>query len=135
MQEGGPSRAAVVGAGYVGIATAVGLAEQGRDIVLVEQDPEPPGGAGRGPHPVPRARVARSVCGPARGWADRVDRGDPREGLDIVVVCVGTPIDDVGFADTSHVAQALDQAAPAIAAGRRLRHPEHPADRVGGASR
>ena len=30
---------AVVGAGYVGIATAVGLAEQGRDIILVEQDP------------------------------------------------------------------------------------------------
>lgn len=33
-------RTAVVGAGYVGIATAVGLAEQGRDIVLVEQDPD-----------------------------------------------------------------------------------------------
>lgn len=32
-------RTAVVGAGYVGIATAVGLAEQGRDIALVEQDP------------------------------------------------------------------------------------------------
>jgi heterodisulfide reductase subunit A-like polyferredoxin len=32
-------KTAVVGAGYVGIATAVGLAEQGRDIVLVEQDP------------------------------------------------------------------------------------------------
>jgi UDP-glucose 6-dehydrogenase len=29
---------AVVGAGYVGVA-AVDLAEQGRDIVLVEQDP------------------------------------------------------------------------------------------------
>ena len=33
-------RTAVVGAGYVGIATAVGLAEQGRDILLVEQDPD-----------------------------------------------------------------------------------------------
>jgi len=32
-------KTAVVGAGYVGIATAVGLAEQGRNIVLVEQDP------------------------------------------------------------------------------------------------
>ncbi len=32
-------KTAVVGAGYVGIATAVGLAEQGHDIVLVEQDP------------------------------------------------------------------------------------------------
>jgi len=32
-------KTAVVGAGYVGIATAVGLAEQGRDIVLVEHNP------------------------------------------------------------------------------------------------
>ena len=30
---------AVVGAGYVGIATAVGLAEQGNDVVLVEMEP------------------------------------------------------------------------------------------------
>jgi UDPglucose 6-dehydrogenase len=33
-------RTAVVGAGYVGIATAVGLAERGHDVVLVEQDAE-----------------------------------------------------------------------------------------------
>jgi glycine/D-amino acid oxidase-like deaminating enzyme len=33
-------KTAVVGAGYVGIATPVGLAEQGRDIMLVEQDPD-----------------------------------------------------------------------------------------------
>ena len=33
-------KTAVVGAGYVGIATAVGLAEQGRVVVLVEHDTE-----------------------------------------------------------------------------------------------
>ena len=31
---------AVVGAGYVGIATAVGLAEHDHNVVLVEQDPD-----------------------------------------------------------------------------------------------
>jgi NAD(P)-dependent dehydrogenase (short-subunit alcohol dehydrogenase family) len=33
-------RTAVVGVGYVGLATAVGLAEHGRDVVLVERDPD-----------------------------------------------------------------------------------------------
>jgi UDPglucose 6-dehydrogenase len=33
-------RSAVIGAGYVGIATAMGLAEQGRDIVPIEEDPD-----------------------------------------------------------------------------------------------
>jgi UDPglucose 6-dehydrogenase len=33
-------KTAVLGAGYVGIATAVGLAEQGRDIVPIEEDPD-----------------------------------------------------------------------------------------------
>jgi UDPglucose 6-dehydrogenase len=32
--------AAVVGAGYVGLATAVVLPEQGHHVVLVERDPE-----------------------------------------------------------------------------------------------
>lgn len=33
-------RTAIVGGGYVGTATAVGLAEQGHDVILVEEDPE-----------------------------------------------------------------------------------------------
>jgi UDP-glucose 6-dehydrogenase len=36
--KGDRLRAAVVGAGYVGLATAVSLAEQGRGVVLVERD-------------------------------------------------------------------------------------------------
>ncbi len=41
----------------------------------------------------------------------------PSGDLDLIVVCVGTPIDEMGSADVSQVAQALDEAAPAIAAG------------------
>ena len=39
LMKGERLRTAVVGAGYVGLATAVGLAEHGRDAVLVERDP------------------------------------------------------------------------------------------------
>ena len=53
LMRGDRLRLAVVGAGYVGIATAVGLAEQGHDIVLVEREPTRARGAGGGPDPVP----------------------------------------------------------------------------------
>ena len=108
---------AVVGAGYVGIATAVGLAEQGRDIVLVEQDPARLGALADGRIPfhepeLPEAYAALQAAGRIMPRSQI-----PRQDLALIVVCVGTPIDDVGAADVSHVAKALDQAAPAIAAG------------------
>jgi UDPglucose 6-dehydrogenase len=110
-------KTAVVGAGYVGIATAVGLTEQGRDIVLVEQDPNRRAALADGRIPfhepgLPEAYAAQHAAGRIVSSAEI-----PRDGLDLIVVCVGTPIDDIGYADVSHVAQALDQAAPAIAHG------------------
>jgi len=110
-------KTAAAGAGYVGIATAVGLTEQGRDIVLVEQDPNRRVALAVGRIPfhepgLPEAYAAQHAAGRIVSSAEI-----PRDGLDLVVVCVGTPIDDIGYADVSHVAQALDQAAPAIAAG------------------
>jgi UDPglucose 6-dehydrogenase len=108
---------AVVGAGYVGIATAVGLAEQGRGIVLVEQDPARLAALADGRIPfyepgLPEAYATQHAAGRIVPSAEL-----PKDGLDLVVVCVGTPIDDTGYADVSYVAQALEQAAPAIAAG------------------
>lgn len=108
---------AVVGAGYVGIATAVGLAEQGRHIVLVEQDPGRLASLADGRIPfhepeLPEAYATQHADGRIVPAAEI-----PRDGLDLVVVCVGTPIDDMGYADVSHVAHALDQAMPAIDAG------------------
>lgn len=110
-------KTAVVGAGYVGIATAVGLAEQGRDIVLVEHDPARLAALAEGRIPfhepgLPEAYAAQHAPGRIVPSAEI-----PRDGLDLIVVCVGTPIDDTGSTDVSQVARALEQAAPAIAAG------------------
>ena len=107
----------VVGAGYVGIATAVGLAEQGRDIVLVERDPDRLAALADGRIPfhepgLPEAYATQHAAGRIVPTAAL-----PEHGLDLIVVCVGTPIDDTGSADVSYVARALDQAVPAIAAG------------------
>ncbi len=110
-------KTAVVGAGYVGVATAVGLAEQGRDIVLVEQDPDRLAALADGRIPfhepgLPEAYASQHAAGRIMPSAEI-----PRDGLDLVVICVGTPIDDTGSTDVSYVAQALDQSIPAMTAG------------------
>jgi UDPglucose 6-dehydrogenase len=110
-------KTAVVGAGYVGIAKRVGLAEQGRDIVLVEQDPARLAALADGRIPfhepgLPEAYATQHAAGRIVPSAEL-----PGYGPDLIVVCVGTPIDDTGYADVSHVAHALEKAAPAIAAG------------------
>ncbi len=110
-------KTAVVGAGYVGIATAVGLAEQGHAIVLVEQDPARLAALTDGRIPfhepgLPQAYATQHAAGRIVASAEIL-----RDGLDLIVLCVGTPIDDTGYADVSQVARALDQAVPAIAAG------------------
>jgi len=110
-------RTAVVGAGYVGIATAVGLAEQGHDVVLVEQDAARLAALIDGRIPfhepgLPEAYASQHAAGQIVPSAEI-----PRNGLELIVICVGTPIDDTGSADVSYVARALEQAVPAIAAG------------------
>ena len=111
------SKTAVVGAGYVGIATAVDLAEQGRDILLVEQAPDRLAVLVDGRIPfhepgLPEAYAAQHAAGRIVPTAEI-----PTDGLELIVVCVGTPIDDTGSTDVSQVARALDQAAPAVTAG------------------
>ncbi len=108
---------AVVGAGYVGIATAVGLAERGHAVVLVEQDPERLAALIDGRIPfhepgLPEVYAAQHAAGRITPAGEI-----PGDGLDLVVIAVGTPINDAGTTDTTYVARALDQAVPTIAAG------------------
>lgn len=101
-------KTAIVGAGYVGIATAVGFAEQGRDVVLVERDPGRLAALADGRIPfhepeLPEAYATQHAEGRIVPAAEI-----PRDGLELIVVCVGTLIDDTGSADASHFARALD---------------------------
>jgi UDPglucose 6-dehydrogenase len=93
------------------------LAEQGHHVVLVERDPDRLAALANGRIPfhepgLPEAYATQHANGRI------VPRADvPPDGLDLVVVCVGTPIDDMGSTDVSYVARALEQTVPAIAAG------------------
>ena len=91
--QNGTLKTAVVGAGYVGIATAVGLAEQGRDIVLVEQDPDRLAAPANGRIPFHEPGLPETNA--AQHAAERIvpSAEIPGDGLDLIVICVGTPID------------------------------------------
>jgi UDPglucose 6-dehydrogenase len=101
----------------VGIATAVGLAENGREVVLVEQNPERLAALAGGRIPFHEPGLPEAYA--AQHAAERIAASAelPVEGLDLIVICVGTPIDETGYTDVSQVALALDQAVPAIASG------------------
>jgi UDPglucose 6-dehydrogenase len=113
----GELRSAVIGAGYVGVATAVGLAEQGRTVVLVERDPDRLAALVSGRIPFHEPGLPQAYA--AQHAARRIEATTviPRDGLDLVIVCVGTPIDETGATDLSHVAEAVDQALPATMNG------------------
>lgn len=116
-EDHGRLSTAVVGAGYVGIATAVGLAEQGRRVLLIERDPARLVALADGRIPFHEPELPEAYAEQhARG---RIVAGAvlPGSGLELVVICVGTPIDDAGSTDVSQVALALDQAVPAMVAG------------------
>ena len=110
-------RTAVVGAGYVGIATAVGIAEHGGSVVLVERDPGRLAALAGGRIPFHEPGLPEAYAGHHTAGRIVPSASIPTDGLDLVVICVGTPIDDTGSTDVAQVAEALDQAVPAMAAG------------------
>jgi UDPglucose 6-dehydrogenase len=108
---------AVVGAGYVGIATAVGLAERGRTVALVEQNPDRLSALTDGRIPFHEPGLPEAYSSEHAHGRILPSATIPGEGLDLIVVCVGTPIDDTGYADLSNIFRAIEQAVPAIEAG------------------
>ena len=94
-------RILVVGAGYVGIVTAVGLVELGHRVELVETRADRRSMLERGEVPIFEAGVPE-VLGPATRDGSIVVREAPAQSrYDLVHVCVGTPIADDGSSDLS----------------------------------
>ncbi len=94
---------AVVGAGYVGLVSAVGFAAMGHDVELVETDPDRLAALHRGEVPFTEPGVQDALTAAlAAGSLSILDRASATR-APIVLICVGTPIDDRGHADTSAV--------------------------------
>lgn len=109
-------RLSVIGAGYVGLATAVGLAARGHEIDLVETRPDRLGSLLAGSLPIHEP-------GMAAAYADAQTRNhihpmaSPVSGCDLLLVCVGTPVYDDGRSDLRQVESALASVTDLVAAG------------------
>lgn len=98
---------AVVGAGYVGLVSAVGLAGMGHAIELVETDPERLAALRKGHVPFTEFGVQDALTAAiASGHLTVLDRAS-HTSSEIVLICVGTPIDDRGHADMRAVEAVL----------------------------
>jgi UDPglucose 6-dehydrogenase len=101
---------AVIGTGYVGLVMAAGLAETGNTVIGADADAAKIAGLQRGVIPIYEPGLAPLV---ARNEAEgrlrfTTDVAAAVEASAIVVIAVGTPQDEDGSADLSHV---LDVAA------------------------
>lgn len=101
----------VIGAGYVGLVTAAGLAEMGRTVRVVEADPARLRCLQQGRPPIHEPgldTVLATVIAAGRFQAT----GDMRAGVrgaGVIVVAVGTPPHGDGSADLDQVSTALEQ--------------------------
>jgi UDPglucose 6-dehydrogenase len=110
-------RVTIIGAGYVGLASAVGLAIQGHRVELIEVRADRLDALRSGRLPIhepgmddafERAEVAALI----HPEAEIVDRSP-----DVVLVCVGTPVLEGGRSDLSQVESALTSLRPLLDAG------------------
>jgi UDPglucose 6-dehydrogenase len=100
-------RIRVVGAGYVGLVTAVGMLESGYSVELVEAREDRRNLLRAGTMPIFEPGVAE-ILGPALADARiSVCAAPTDDAVDLVLLCVGTPIDDEGASDLSQLEAAL----------------------------
>ncbi len=112
-------RVAVIGAGYVGLIQAVGLAHIGHDVVLAERDPERVAAisAGRSPIYEPGLPELLSAALANKSLTVTTSNIDAVKGAEIVFLALPTPQGDEGEADVSAVFLVADEIAPVLAEG------------------
>lgn len=111
------SKCGVVGAGYVGLATAVTLTHLGHEVTVAEINPERLETLRAGRSPILEAGLEERI---RQGLADGVlrfvsDSRDAAMGADFVFLCVQTPMSASGRADLSFLEKAAEEIAPVLA--------------------
>jgi UDPglucose 6-dehydrogenase len=113
-------RVAVIGAGYVGLIQAAGLASLGHEVVVGERNPERVAAlqAGRAPFAEPGLTELLDL---GRGRLTfNIDNQDAVREAEVVFVAVPTPESPDGSADLSIVRAVVDEVAPSLRPGSVL---------------
>jgi UDPglucose 6-dehydrogenase len=106
-------RIAVIGAGYVGLTTAVGLVERGHDVVLVERDEGRLAQLRVGTIPVFEPGLQEAFTEAVT--AERLSvAGSPPTDARVSAICVGTPIGQDGRSDLGQLKSALGDLKPVL---------------------
>ena len=98
----------IIGAGYVGLVTAAGLAKAGNRIRLVEKAPGRLTALRARQIPLHEEGLQSSFEAALAGDRLEILGAPPIETPDLVLICVGTPINDDGVSDLSQLRSALD---------------------------
>lgn len=113
------TRIAVIGTGYVGLSTGVGMAELGHQVVGADIDAAKVKSLTAGISPIAEAGmdegIARNVA--AGRLSFTMDVVGSLEGAEVVFFCLPTPQGDDGSADLSYVQSVSQQIGPHLAPG------------------
>jgi UDPglucose 6-dehydrogenase len=105
---------AVIGTGYVGLVAGACFADSGTNVVCVDKDAQKVEKLKRGDVPFFEERLSELVH---RNWPDRLEfssnLSQAIHGRDVVFIAVGTPPNEDGSADLSHVLTVAEQVAKA----------------------
>jgi UDPglucose 6-dehydrogenase len=110
-------RVTVVGAGYVGLATGVGLATRGHTVDVVEVRPDRLVSLREGRLPIHEPAMLAAFSDPAVRARIRPREALAEEPPDLLLICVGTPVGDDGRSDLRQMRAALEACRPLAAAG------------------
>jgi UDPglucose 6-dehydrogenase len=106
-------RAVIVGGGYVGLVTAVGLAQLGHRVALVETDPDRLASLREGRAPIHEPGLDEAL-GAALASGQIAVAATVEPPADVALICVGTPIAADGTSDLSQLRSALESVARAL---------------------
>lgn len=113
-------RVCVIGSGYVGLVTGLGLAELGHDVTCVDLDSRKVDAINDGRAPIFEAGLEDLLRSHTGGrFRATTDLAAAVSGSAITLICVGTPSRDDGGIDTSFVEAAAIEIGAVLGAGGR----------------
>jgi UDPglucose 6-dehydrogenase len=108
-------RVLIIGGGYVGLVTAVGLARLDHRIRLIETEPTRLASLRAGIAPIREPGLDEALAeGIGSGAIEVAGAISPDDDADLLLVCVGTPIGPDGRSDLSQLRGALETAASTL---------------------
>ena len=109
-------RVAVVGAGYVGLTSAVCLAQLGHDVRCADIDADRVARLTKGEAPIHEAGLPELLASGLASGRLRfvVGAAEAATGAEVVLLCVQTPQGDDGAADLSYIEQVAREIAPVL---------------------